>query len=78
MIDQLTIDKIKEAANVKDLLEDFGYDLKKKGTKYHCLCPFHDDHNLGSFVVNPVKGTYACYSCGARGNSVDFLMHHEH
>ena len=78
MIDQITIDKIKEAANVKDVLEDFGYDLKKKGTKYHCLCPFHDDHHLGSFVVNPVKGTYACYSCGARGNSIDFLMHHEH
>lgn len=78
MIDQITIDKIKEAANVKDVLEDFGYDLKKKGTKYHCLCPFHDDRHLGSFVVNPVKGTYACYSCGARGNSIDFLMHHEH
>lgn len=78
MIDQITIDKIKEAANVKDVLEDFGYELKKKGTKYHCLCPFHDDHNLGSFVVNPVKGTYACYSCGARGNSIDFLMNHEH
>ena len=78
MIDQITIDKIKDAANVKDVLEDFGYELKKKGTKYHCLCPFHDDHNLGSFVVNPVKGTYACYSCGARGNSIDFLMNHEH
>ena len=78
MIDQITIDKIKDAANVKDILEDFGFELKKKGTKYHCLCPFHDDHNLGSFVVNPVKGTYACYSCGARGNSIDFLMNHEH
>lgn len=78
MIDQITIDKIKDAANVKDVLEDFGFELKKKGTKYHCLCPFHDDHNLGSFVVNPVKGTYACYSCGARGNSIDFLMNHEH
>ena len=78
MIDQITIDKIKEAANVKDILEDFGYTLKKKGTKYHCLCPFHNDHNLGSFVVNPVRGTYACYSCGARGNAIDFLMHHEH
>ena len=78
MIDQITIDKIKDAANVKDVLEDFGYELKKKGTKYQCLCPFHDDHHLGSFVVNPVKGTYACYSCGAYGNSIDFLMHHEH
>ena len=78
MIDQITIDKIKDAANVKDILEDFGYELKKKGTKYDCLCPFHDDHNLGSFKVNPVKGTYACYSCGAYGNSIDFLMHHEH
>ena len=78
MIDNLTIDKIKEAANVKDVLDDFGYDLRKKGTKYLCLCPFHKDKSLGSFVVNPVKGTYACYSCGARGNAIDFLVHHEH
>ena len=78
MIDQLTIDKVKDASNVYDILDDYGYQLIKKGTKYQCLCPFHDDHSIGSFVVNPIKGTYACYSCGARGNSIDFLMFHEH
>ena len=72
-IDKLTIEKIKEAASIVDVIGDF-YDLKKKGVNYECLCPFHDDRHLGSFKISPKKNTYSCYSCGAHGNSVDFLM----
>ena len=72
-IDKLTIEKIKDAASIVDVIGDF-YDLKKKGVNYECLCPFHDDRHLGSFKISPKKNTYSCYSCGAHGNSVDFLM----
>ena len=72
-IDKLTEDKIKDAASIVDVIGDF-YDLKKKGVNYECLCPFHDDRHLGSFKISPKKNTYSCYSCGAHGNSVDFLM----
>lgn len=72
-IDKLTVEKIKDAANIVDVIGDF-YDLKKKGVNYECLCPFHDDRHLGSFKISPKKNTYSCYSCGAHGNSVDFLM----
>ena len=70
-IDKLTIEKIKDAASIVDVIGDF-YDLKKKGVNYECLCPFHDDRHLGSFKISPKKNTYSCYSCGAHGNSVDF------
>ena len=72
-IDKLTEDKIKDAANIVDVLGDF-YDLKKKGVNYQCLCPFHDDRHIGSFVVSPKKNTYSCYSCGAHGDAIEFLM----
>ena len=72
-IDKQTIEKIKDAASIVDVIGDF-YDLKKKGVNYECLCPFHDDRHLGSFKISPKKNTYSCYSCGAHGNSVDFLM----
>ena len=51
MISKLTIQKVKDAANIVDVIRDF-LTLKKKGTHYECLCPFHDDHHIGSFVVS--------------------------
>ena len=72
-IDKQTEDKIKDAASIVDVIGDF-YDLKKKGVNYQCLCPFHDDRHMGSFVVSPRKNTYSCYSCGAHGDAIEFLM----
>ena len=72
-IDKQTEDKIKDAASIVDVIGDF-YDLKKKGVNYQCLCPFHDDRHIGSFVVSPRKNTYSCYSCGAHGDAIEFLM----
>ena len=59
-----------------DVIGDF-YDLTKKGTKYMCLCPFHNDRHIGSFVISPKKNTYSCYSCGAHGDAIEFLMKKE-
>ena len=72
-IDRITEDKIKSAANVVDVIEDF-LELKPRGVEYVCLCPFHDDHTLGNFSVNPNKNCYKCFSCGAGGDAVKFLM----
>lgn len=77
MIDQLTIQRVKEAANVVDVIADF-YELKNEGHGiYGCLCPFHDDRHVGSFKVSERKNIYTCFSCGAHGDSVEFLMRHE-
>ena len=72
-IDKQTEDKIKDAASIVDVIGDF-YDLKKKGVNYECLCPFHNDRHMGSFKVSPKKNTYSCYSCGAHGDAIEFLM----
>ena len=74
-IDKLTIDKIMDATNIVDVIGDF-FDLQKRGVEYRCLCPFHDDKTLGSFSINPNKGIYKCFACGAGGNAVDFLMNY--
>lgn len=49
-------------------------ELKPKGRNYWGLCPFHDDKHLGSFIVNPLRNCYKCFSCGEGGGPIDFLM----
>ena len=75
MIDRQTIDRIMDAANIVEVVSDF-VSLKKKGTSYKGLCPFHDD-TTPSFSVSPVKGVYKCFACGEAGNAVNFVMKHE-
>lgn len=75
MIDRATVDKILSAANIVEVVSDF-VSLRKAGTSYRGLCPFHDDHTP-SFSVSPVKGIYKCFSCGESGNVVNFVMKHE-
>ena len=53
MIDRITTDKIKEAAQIVDVVSDF-VTLKKSGANYKGLCPFHDDRTP-SFMVSPAK-----------------------
>lgn len=76
MIDKLTEQKIKDAANIVEVMSDF-ITLKRIGARYTCLCPFHDDHNLGSFSVYPRGNVYKCFSCNAGGDSIKFLMEYE-
>ena len=75
-MDLITEDKIKSAANVVDVVGDF-IDLRKRGVEYQGLCPFHDDKTLGNFSVNPTKGVYKCFACGAGGDAIEFLMEYK-
>ena len=73
-----TIDKILDTAKIEEVVGDFeNIKLKKKGVRYLGFCPFHDDRHVGSFVVYPKGNCYKCFSCGAKGGVVDFLMNHE-
>lgn len=75
-IDDHTIRRIKEAADIVDVVGDF-VDLKKRGVRYLGLCPFHDDKHLGSFVVYPKGNVFKCFRCDAKGGPVEFVMKHE-
>ena len=50
--------------------------LKKRGTNYLGLCPFHNERTP-SFTVSPSKEIYKCFGCGKSGNTISFLMEHE-
>lgn len=76
MIPRDVIDKIFQEARVEEVIGDF-LQLKKKGADYWACCPFHNEKSP-SFSVSSVKGIFKCFGCGEGGNSVDFLMKHEH
>jgi DNA primase, catalytic core len=75
MIDQLTIDRILDAANIVDVVSEF-VTLRKRGVNYVGLCPFHAD-KTPSFYVSPAKNICKCFSCGEGGTAVHFVMKHE-
>lgn len=68
--------KILEAAQIADVVGAF-VPLKKRGANYIGLCPFHNE-KTPSFNVNPARGIFKCFGCGEGGDSVSFLMKHEH
>ncbi len=76
MIDQHTVDRIIAAADITEVVGDF-VSLKKRGTNHLGLCPFHNE-KTPSFTVSPAKGIFKCFGCGKGGNSVNFIMEHEH
>jgi len=64
-----------EATNIVDVVGEF-VNLRKAGTNYKGLCPFHDD-TTPSFMVSPSRQICKCFACGEGGNAVNFLMKHE-
>ena len=63
---------IESRAKIEDVVSDF-IDLRKKGTRYIALCPFHDDHHFGNFSVYPRGNVYTCFACGAKGGPIEFV-----
>jgi DNA primase len=76
MIDRQTIERILDAAQIVDVIQEF-VPLKKRGVNYIGLCPFHNE-KTPSFTVSPSKEIFKCFGCGKVGNSVNFIMEHEH
>lgn len=69
---------IEEVRSRNDIVDVIGgyVRLKKKGSTYFGLCPFHNE-KTGSFSVSPNKQMYYCFGCGAGGNVFTFLMQYE-
>ena len=75
MIDSQTVERIKDASNIVDVVSEF-VTLRKSGSNYKGLCPFHNE-KTPSFYVSPARGTCHCFGCGKGGNAVSFIMEHE-
>lgn len=75
MIAPSTIQQILSRIDIIDIINSF-IKLKKRGSNYLGLCPFHNE-KTPSFTVSPSKEIYKCFGCGRSGNSISFLMEHE-
>ena len=66
------IEKVKQAYDLKAVIESYGVTLKKKGSNYVGLCPFHKE-KAPSFTVNPKTNLYHCFGCNAGGDVIGFI-----
>jgi DNA primase len=75
LISQQTIQEIQGRIDILDVVGNF-VKLKRRGTNYLGLCPFHNE-KTPSFTVSPAKEIYKCFGCGKSGNAIGFVMEHE-
>lgn len=76
MIPRDTIMSILDTVRIEEVVSDF-VSLKKRGANLIGVCPFHKE-KTPSFIVSPAKGIFKCFGCGKAGDSVRFIMEHEH
>lgn len=76
MIPRETINKIIETARIEEVVSEF-VTLRKRGANLIGVCPFHKE-KTPSFNVNPARNIFKCFGCGKAGDSVRFIMEHEH
>ena len=75
IIDDEIIQRVKEESDIVEWIGRYTK-LEKKGRNYMGLCPFHTE-KTPSFSVQPEKGYYHCFGCGAGGDVIKFLMEKE-
>ncbi|MCI0452905.1 MAG: CHC2 zinc finger domain-containing protein, partial [Candidatus Latescibacteria bacterium] len=71
-IPQHIIDQIRDRSDIVEVVGQY-VDLKRTGTNYKGLCPFHKERTP-SFAVSPDRQIYHCFGCGKGGNVFNFLM----
>ena len=69
------IEEVRSRNDIVDIISGY-VKLKKSGSNYFGLCPFHNEKS-GSFSVSPSKQIYHCFGCGAGGNVITFIMEYE-
>ena len=67
------IERVLDMTDILDVVARYHETPKRAGSRYVCLCPFHDDHKP-SFQVDPNRQRYHCYVCDLHGDAIDFVM----
>jgi DNA primase len=75
MLAQETVEQVAAASDIVTVISSY-FPLKRAGTEFRALCPFHQE-KTPSFFVNPSKQSYYCHGCGAGGAVFQFLMQYE-
>jgi len=73
------IERIKASSDLVALIQSRGVTLKKQGSNWTGLCPFHEDKATPNLIVTPAKGLWRCMAsgCGRAGNAIQFVQHHD-
>jgi DNA primase len=74
-IAQETVEQVAAASDIVAVVSTY-FPLKRAGTEFRAICPFHQE-KTPSFYVNPSKQSYYCHGCGAGGAVFQFLMQYE-
>ncbi len=69
------VEEVRQRSDIVDVISSY-VNLKRTGSNYVGLCPFHNE-KTASFSVSPGKQMYYCFGCGAGGNVFTFLMEYE-
>ena len=75
LINDNVLDEIRDRADIVDLIGEY-VDLKRSGSNYMGLCPFHSE-KTPSFSVSPSKSIFKCFGCGVGGDVITFIMKRE-
>ena len=75
MIDPKSIEKLKNQIDIVNIIEQY-IPVKKMGSSYKCVCPFHDDRNP-SMSISQSKQIFHCFACKAGGDAIKFVMDYE-
>ena len=75
-IAETTIAEIKERTDIADLISSYGITVRRAGSGYKALCPFHHE-KTPSFDINPRTGRWHCFGCGESGDSIRFVQMRE-
>ena len=70
---QSDIDRVRQANDIVDLVSEH-LRVKRAGSGFKGLCPFHDDNKTPSFHVNPTRQTFKCFGCGVGGDVFKFIQ----
>lgn len=70
-----SLETLRQRVDLVDVLSSH-MELKKTGSSYKGLCPFHDEKSP-SFIVQKGDSHYHCFGCGAHGDAIQFLMTHQ-
>ena len=75
IIEAKSIEDLRQRADIVSVIEHY-VEVKKSGSAFVCVCPFHDDKNP-SMSINAVKGFYHCFACKAGGDVFKFVQEFE-
>ncbi len=75
LINDEIIERVRSSSDIVEIISQY-INLKRTGSNYVGLCPFHDE-KTPSFSVSPTKQFYHCFGCGESGDVISFIMKEE-